>query len=164
VVAFEADATIFAIMKRNCEAFGFKDVELNAKAVWHANTTLEFLAQGSEIGRVASPAEKNSIKVPACRLRDYLDQPVDLLKIDIEGAEADVLPDCEDSLRNVRSIIVESHDFVEKPQTLPCMVAILQRAGFRLHVHSLVPAKQPLFERRNNYGMDCQVNLFGFRD
>src|SRR5260370_5415872 len=117
VIAFEADAKIFEVMKRNCAAFGFEDVELNAKAVWNADTPLEFLAQVGEPGRVAKETETDTIRVPACRLRDYLDQPVDLLKVDIEGAEAQVLPDCEDRLHNVRNIIVESHDFIDKPQT-----------------------------------------------
>jgi len=32
-----------------------------------------------------------------------------MLKIDIEGAEYDVLKDCEDSLENVKNIFVEYH-------------------------------------------------------
>jgi hypothetical protein len=43
--------------------------------------------------------------VSTCRLRDYLTQSVDLLRLDIEGADVDVLLDCADLLGQVRNFL-----------------------------------------------------------
>ena len=47
--------------------------------------------------------------MPTCRLRDYLTQRVDLLRLDIQGAEVDVLLDCADLLGHVQYLAVDYH-------------------------------------------------------
>jgi hypothetical protein len=46
--------------------------------------------------------------VESVRLRDYLDKPIEMLKIDIEGPEYNT-KDCEDVLFNVSYIFIEYH-------------------------------------------------------
>jgi FkbM family methyltransferase len=75
-------------------------------------------------------------EVTAMTLEDVLDRagdPVDLLKMDIEGAESDVLAAATPSvLRRVRRIILEYHDFEEtNAQTVADgIVSVLSGVGF----------------------------------
>ena len=53
------------------------------------------LAQHASSG---GPPPSSTHDVPSVRLRDYLTEPVDFLKMNIEGAEWEVLEDTEDRL------------------------------------------------------------------
>jgi hypothetical protein len=74
--------------------------------------------------------------VRTVRLRDYLDQPIEFLKLDIEGAEVPVLLDCSDRLEQVEHLFVEYHSFIGLPQPLDCLISILRSAGFRFYARN----------------------------
>jgi FkbM family methyltransferase len=164
IIAFEPDPEVFQVLKKNCEAFGIKDVETIPKALWTADTALEFKREGSDAGRI-SRAEDDSdlIRVQACRLNDYLDQKIDLLKLDIEGAETEVLKDCADRLSNIERVFVEYHSFADSPQSLNDLISVLHNSGFRLHMQCPMASAQPFVKRDTYLGMDFQVNIFAFR-
>jgi hypothetical protein len=104
------------------------------------------------------------VRIEAARLREYLDRPVELLKLDIEGAETEVLQDCADRLSAVARLYVEYHSFCGQRQLLPDLLALLRGAGFRLHVQSAGVAPQPLLEGRDYNGLDLQLHVFGVRE
>jgi surface carbohydrate biosynthesis protein/FkbM family methyltransferase len=83
------------------------------------------------------------------RLGKYLDRPVDFLKLNIVGAELDVLRDIEPQLHRVREICLIYHGFDEVGQRLHEILDILHRNGFRYLVNDLGkeinPACQPPF-------------------
>jgi FkbM family methyltransferase len=163
VVGFEPDPKACAALRANLAAFGLGDVEVHAAALWKEAGTLPFMPDDADGGRVvATDPARGSCSVAAVRLRDYLDRPVDLLKLDIEGAETEVLEDCRDRLGNVRNLFVEYHSFADRPQALPALTALLAEAGFRLHVHPVVTSPRPFVARELNSGMDLQLNLFAF--
>lgn len=166
IIAFEPDPAIFAVLKNNCMNFGLNDVELVDKALWTSDTTLKFRREGGEGGRIAGKLDgTNLIEVHTRRLKDYLEvQPVELLKLDIEGAETEVLRDCKNQLSNVRFLFVEYHSFAGSSQTLHELTSILHAAGFRLHMQILEPSHQPFINRKINSGMDLQANIFGYRE
>ncbi|HZY86335.1 MAG TPA: FkbM family methyltransferase, partial [Gemmataceae bacterium] len=164
VVGFEPDPKACAALRANLSAFGLSDVEVHAAALWKEAGTLPFLPDDADGGRVVETGPAGvSCSVAAVRLRDYLDRPVDLLKLDIEGAEIEVLDDCRDRLANVHNLFVEYHSFADRPQALPALLALLAEAGFRLHVHPVVTSPRPFVARELNSGMDLQLNLFAFR-
>ena len=164
ITAFEPDPAIFALLEENIRGADCQNVVLKQQAVWKSNTDLEFMADGADGGRVvATDQAKPRQRVAAVRLRDFLDQRVDFLKMDIEGAETDVLLDCADSLQRVSHLFVEYHSFVDRPQTLPAVVDVLANAGFRLHIHPPVTSPQPFHHRDVHLGMDMQLNIFAFR-
>jgi len=165
ITAFEPDGSVFEALKENLAAFGYDDVECVRKALWSSETTLDFLHEGADGGRVPQAGDMGSISpVPAVSLRQYLTEPVDLLKLDVEGAETEVLKDCADLLRNVEYLFVEYHSFVNRPQGLNTIIDIMAGAGFRLHIHPPLTSPQPFYERRTHFGMDMQLNIFGFRE
>lgn len=163
IVAFEPDDTIFEVLQGNIERFGYQDIELHCRAVWNCETTLNFAGDNADGGRLARAGDSHNKKVKTVRLHEVIDRRVDFLKIDIEGAEQEVLQDCADRLSNVDNIFVEYHSFEEQPQALHIIISILKDAGFRLHIHPPITSPQPLFKRDVHQGMDMQLNIFGFR-
>jgi FkbM family methyltransferase len=163
IVAFEPDPQIFEVLQGNLKSFGCTDVALMCKALWSSETSLSFSAEGADGGRVRRMDDQSSITVPAITLRQFLKDPVALLKLDIEGAETRVLADCADLLGNVERIFVEYHSFAKERQDLHTLATILANAGFRLHVHPPLTSPQPFVSRRVSHGMDLQLNFFAFR-
>jgi hypothetical protein len=126
---------------------------------------LPFTVEGADAGSVVRADNSGAVRVvETVRLRPYLETGVDFLKLDIEGAETEVLEDSADLLGNVKCVFVEYHSFVDKPQTLHTVAGILSGAGFRLHVHSELVSPTPFQKRESYLGMDMLLHLFGFRD
>src|SRR5207249_2138084 len=99
ITAYEADPVLFTILDSNLNANDAADVERVHAALWTSSGELAFECEGGDSGRIASlrgASAGDPRMVPSLRLRDILAaEAVDLLKIDIEGAEDDVLADCE---------------------------------------------------------------------
>lgn len=165
VIAFEPDEAICNVLTRNVASFGFSGVTICREAIWKQNGFIEFQVEGGFSGRIPKPEDQARIvKVPARRLRDLLlDRPVDFLKVDIEGAEYEVLLDCQDVLGRVKHIFIEYHSHVAEPQRLNEILTILTRAGFRYHVHEAYTQPRPYVQRELMLGMDLQLDVFGYR-
>jgi hypothetical protein len=102
--------------------------------------------------------------VPTVRLRDYLNEPVEFLKLDIEGAEIDVMLDCADKLGEVAQMFVEYHGFAGKASRLLELLTAIEEAGFSVYVEQEHgPAPSPFIERPHHVGMDVQLNLYCYR-
>jgi FkbM family methyltransferase len=165
VVAFEPDVKVFKVLEDNVQKLELPDVKLVNKAVWSSETILEFMSEGADGGRVIQlESNRERYQVPTTRLRDYLNEPVDFIKLDIEGSETEVIKDCKDLLYNVDNFFVEYHSFANESQTLHLLLNILFEAGFRLHIHPAVTSPQPFYHRNLNTGMDMQLNIFAFRE
>lgn len=136
VVGFEPDNRIFEVLRHNVhDVFNMIDVSLINKACWNEETTLKFFNQGTDGGRKALGDEQQDlIEVATVRLKSFLNKKMEFLKIDIEGAEVEVLFDIREELQFVRNIFVEFHSFVGKEQKLPEILALLKKVGFRLYI------------------------------
>ena len=99
----------------------------------------------------------------ARRLRDLLDREVDMLKLDIEGAETEVLRDCAAELHCVKNLFVEYHSYLNQPQTIDEILGILKASGFRVYVESDQQLRQPFLWRPIQLGMDLRLNIFAYR-
>ncbi len=163
VVGFEPDARIFAALSANVSAYRLADVTLMPKAVWSSETTLVFHAEGADGGRVSEGTDGGT-RIETLRLRDYLVRPIDFLKIDIEGAELEVLRDCRDRLDKVKRLFVEFHSFSDRKQDLESLLECLASAGFRYYVQTTgTESKQPFISRYESAGMDMQLNIYAYR-
>jgi FkbM family methyltransferase len=141
ITAFEADPNLAAMCRRNLQANGASDVDVQASAVWIENGRIEFIAEGSDSGVIAAVEPSvtgQRIAVPAVRLRDFLREPIDLLKLDIEGAELAVLQDCRNVLDQVRNMTIDLHEFDPAHRQTGDVFGLLTDAGFTFDVKSLV--------------------------
>jgi FkbM family methyltransferase len=166
IIAFEADPDVFDVLRWNVAQLRLTGVTLVGKAVSDRDGEMSFWAEGADSGRLADimPSPTGTLRtVPTVRLRHYLEQHIDLLKLDIEGAEVDVLLDCADRLANVDNVIVEYHSVRGQEQRLSQLVTALTSAGFRLRMWNQMPARQPFLQRPDYHGMDLQLDIFGTR-
>lgn len=166
IIAFEPDPYIFSYLEHNIASFGFERVELINKALWSSETELEFYSEGADGGRIKELGDNEQIiKIKTERLSKYLMQKVSFLKLDIEGAEYEVLHECRELLGNVQNIFVEYHSFADKKQELSGILKILENAGFRYYIeHIGVKSHHPFIGISNYVGFDNQLNIFGYRE
>lgn len=165
ITAFEADPAIANVLARNLQAFGYDDVAIIPKAVWINDATLSFESDGSLGGHIVETSEKNTIRnqIQAIRLKDYLNDEIDFLKIDIEGVEYEVLIDCQQELNNVKNLFIEYHSFLQNEQKLDEILLLLKKAGFRYYIKEAwnnMPF--PFIDNRKSH-YDLQLNIFAYR-
>lgn len=121
---FEADPEIFACVKKNMEMNSLSQIFLNHLAVSSVSgQTLNFVRSPNSIesgwGRLENETNKTgqsqrvSVRTISIDqyLRDHQLDKVDVLKIDVEGAEESVLRGCAESFKGkkIKSIICEMH-------------------------------------------------------
>jgi FkbM family methyltransferase len=166
IIAFEPDPHIFRILQTNMRTAGYDDVRLINKALWNDDIEIEFWNEGADAGRISrlhDDAQPRTSSVPAVRLRPYLTEPVDFLKLDIEGAEVEVLLDCADQLGNVRHLFVEYHSFAGEEQRLDVLMSLLKASAFRVYIQTAICPPQPFLRTPHYLGMDLQLNVFARR-
>ena len=161
VIAFEADPAIADIAEANIVAAGLSGVTLVRAAAWTQAGTMRFSSEGGDAGHLG---DHGGIDVPTVRLRDYLDREIDLLKMDIEGAEVDVILDCSDRLPRVRNLVCEYHSYAGRPQRLGELLAAIEGAGLRVVVqHDMTPAHPLVSVPTDPSGMDMRLNVWAYR-
>ncbi|MFN8238008.1 MAG: FkbM family methyltransferase [Chitinophagales bacterium] len=168
IIAFEPDKKIFSILSQNMSSFGFSDVELVNKGLWNETTTLSFFSEGADSGSIQNAELDNTTvhAIETVQLKDYLTFPeVDFLKLDIEGAETNVLLDIESRLPSVRNLFIEYHSFIGQPQTLDVILRMLTRHNFRYYLSTFgcVGQPRPYIQPASYNNMDVQLNIFAVR-
>lgn len=165
IIAYEADPGIFAVLQQNIKGNGITDVELHNKAVWSSETNVQFNVEGADGGRIGRESGGNSVFVPTVGLASLVrDRSFDFVKIDIEGAEVEVLRDGDAYLDRLQYVFVEFHSFIDRQQELGSLINGFERHGFRVHVHPPFIAKSPFLGIAGHDGMDMQLNLFFWKD
>jgi FkbM family methyltransferase len=143
ITAYEADPALFAIARGNLSANGAADVEIVNAAVWTSAGRVTFRAEGTDSGMIdglAGAVDGPAVDVASLRLRDILaSERLDLLKLDIEGAEDAVLADCEPVLDRVPAIVMDLHEFDPSVRQAPRVLERLTRAGFVYAIDEFVP-------------------------
>jgi FkbM family methyltransferase len=166
IKAFEADPKIATFLVQNLRDNHIEGVEVMTKAVWTDNEGIELGQEGADGASVF--AEGNKVRVPSIRLKEVLaaEERVDMLKIDIEGAETAVLNDCRETLSHVQHLFVEYHAYLGQPQDLDEILVILRQSGFRYFIRDAQDRPRPLSNHfyRNNTTMDLQLNIFAYRN
>jgi FkbM family methyltransferase len=120
VVAFEPDASVRPVLQRNLQVNGIADrVEVVPKALGEARGNAWLFASG-DTSNLFGPALTGvpSVEVEVVRADEELSAPVDVVKLDLEGAEPAALRGMSGLLagdRPPRTIFVECHpELLEK--------------------------------------------------
>lgn len=129
ITVFEADPMIADVLSANLIALGLGDVQVVKAAVWIEANRVGFARKGADAGRIDS--HHGQQVVDAIRLADFITRPVDLLKLDIEGAEYGVIQDlCETGkISYVRRLICEVHGRSSDRHGLGSLVKVLADHG-----------------------------------
>jgi FkbM family methyltransferase len=164
ILAFEPDENIFRILTENVKTYDLKNVKLFKQAVWNKNETLEFYTDFGMGGRINdSYQDQVPQKIDAVRLKDFITNDIDFLKVDIEGAEYTVITDCRDVLGKVNNIFLEYHSHHQEPQQFHELLSILSENQFRYHLLESCSRQKPFIDK----GLVCEiydmtVNIFGY--
>ncbi len=136
---FEADPELCQMASLNVRQLGLGNrIHLHPKAVWIDDNGIGFHRTGDDSGIVSNAG---SVRVPSFSLRDWIEHhDVDLIKMDIEGAEYSVLKDCKDVLGSVPYVLIEAHQFGRNEGHLHEILAILSEAGFETGLGDFHPA------------------------
>ncbi len=164
ITAIEADPFVYNILKSNLAEAGRSDVDLINAAVWFREEVLTFKSEGSVGGKIdLNDSGTNMISVPGLRLRNLLAEPVDFLKMDIEGAEYDVLKDCQDLLVNVKNLFIEYHVQPNEEQHLHEILDWVNKAGFKYYIkEAWNNMSYPFMKTYNDY-FQMQLNISCYR-
>ncbi len=141
VICIEPHPETFKVLTRNMDNPKLAGAELHQAAVAakEGEATL-FFDTDAPLASSMDPRSGldglSETKVPCITLDPFLAEgPVGLLKIDIEGAEADVLEAVADKLGQVENIFVEVHPIPgAAPSLLARVLTVLENAGFFVHV------------------------------
>jgi FkbM family methyltransferase len=115
IIAIELSPSNFQVLAKNTDLY--KNIEAINAGLWPTNQTLKFKEEGfSPWGyKVNNKLEGNSISIDSITIPDIIEKfnlnIIDLLKIDIEGAEVELFSEnYETWLPKVKYIMVEFHD------------------------------------------------------
>jgi FkbM family methyltransferase len=137
ITAFEPNPAAFDVLRRNVKQNGLADVTLHRKALGCQRGTLDIFMSDERPGAlntgVHAPSDWQRTRVESTVLSEYVDGPVDLLKLDVEGAESSVLHELAEAgkLAHIRSLVCEYHHHLPRgDQRLGGTLALLEAHGF----------------------------------
>jgi FkbM family methyltransferase len=165
ILAFEPDEGNFELLSKNVELNNLEDVELRKAAIWINNGTISFDSNESEASRISEHKE-SSRQVKCERLSDLLENyiNIDFLKIDIEGAEWEVIKDCAKKLSQVENMFLEYHGKTHETQKLNDVLQIVRDNGFAVYVqHAADTLEHPFVNKTTSTPFDVQLNLYCYK-
>lgn len=135
VIAVEANPATADLLERNLTRNGVDNVEVVRAALWidDAGVELDVSRTASAASVVDERAAGARLPCPSTTLGSLIgEEEIDLLKIDIEGAEYAVIGAATvEELRRIRQIVGELHPFGGSPDHL---VDRLHHAGFEVTI------------------------------
>ena len=162
ITGFEPDDSNYELLKKNTG--NLKDVVTIKKAVWKESGNISFSGDGTLSSKIVTGNHANTISIQSVRLGDYLSQTVDLLKLDIEGAEYEVLKDCADKLSLVKNLFIEYHGQFQNLAEFNEILDILYRNQFYYYFkEAAVTYPTPFLRSEDKPTYDLQLNIFAFK-
>lgn len=138
IIAVEPHPTNFSLLEKNIAENDLQGITTVNAALGaeparartlYADTEFNWHSTASFIEGAWNNAQKTeALRVPVVTLASLISQPIDLLKMDIEGAEVEVLKSAQDSLRQVKHIICEFHPSAS--QKREDFITFLERQGY----------------------------------
>ncbi|MDP2946996.1 MAG: FkbM family methyltransferase [Nanoarchaeota archaeon] len=107
VIAFEPDPDNFVLLKKNVEINGYKNVILVQKAVSNKTEKIKLYLHKNDKKQHSiydSSNSRKSIEVESIRLDNYIDEEIDFIKIDVEGAEGEITQGMDNLLKGNKKI------------------------------------------------------------
>lgn len=119
IIAFEPDELAFSALEKNVKASDFKNVKCIKAALALEEGEVKFFKKmaGSTMNSILKKWDNDKLLeiVKTLKLSSFINEEVDLIKIDVEGAERLILKDLDanNKLKFVKKIIMEFHHHIE---------------------------------------------------
>lgn len=134
IIAIEPDSNNFSFLQNN--ARNYPNVSCLQRAVWPVNTSLEVVDPGRGGWGLQTKRSSNG-KLKSITIEEIMEQyhlpKIDLLKIDIEGAEQELFEYNYDNwLSKTSAIAIELHDFL-RPGISHSFYKAIEPYAFKIH-------------------------------
>ncbi|MBX4196783.1 FkbM family methyltransferase [Candidatus Pacearchaeota archaeon] len=134
VLAFEPDAKNRKILAHNLNHEGLRNVIIIPKGLWNKNTKLQFSGSDGLHSTLLAGSKETSIDV--VKLDDELKKrgirKVDVIKMDIEGAEIEAIQGSLETLKkNKVHVIIASYHIVDGKRTSYYIEDFLRKHGYQ---------------------------------
>lgn len=136
IIAFEPSVDVFEILSKNINNNKLENIELLNYGLYNVNSELSFSKNSIDSGKVDVAGSE---KVRVIKLSDYINEEVDFLKLNIEGAEFEVLKELDESgkIKKINQMCFEWHSFSGQAQNLDEILSILKNNNFKYYLSSL---------------------------
>ena len=143
ITAFEPDPRIGAMLRENLAINNASQVAIVDAALGSTVGEMSFAPDGQAGGALVSGVADMRVRVVT--LSQYLTCEVDFLKLNIEGAELDVLREAAERhcLRRVRAMVIEYHGWAGGEQRLGPLLDLLDEQRYRYFIHDLDAQTNP---------------------
>jgi len=138
IIAFEPDYTTFEMLKKNVELNNLTDIELFNQAVYNSEGIMDFYYGPDNPGSMIMSLNKERLpkshrKIHSVLLSNFVKQPVDFLKMDIEGVENLVIEELsqQNKLKLIKEMCIEYHHHINpKDDAFSKILMILEKENF----------------------------------
>lgn len=178
ITVFEPSREIVDLLQKNIERNHLQDVEVVHAGISEEDGELTMYPRGAAacgntleagISAATSVQKASSVQpyqVKTTRLSPYLQAPVDLLKLDIEGSEGGVVKELANAgmLPQIRTCVMEYHYYPQVPKNaLADLLKRFETAGFGTQVYwEEVPHVDHQFDlfRHQSYALSLRIAPF----
>jgi FkbM family methyltransferase len=161
ITAIEPDPNCFNHLQKNLAWAPPTSLTLKNCALAGERGRKKFFPHSGDAGRLDVPLipALPAVEVDCVPLDHFLSERIDFVKLDLEGAETEVLTFSR-CLHQIHYLFIEHHSFPARPQDLDQTLHALSNSGFRYWIQSQFLPKRPYEKLETNEGMDLQVNIF----
>jgi FkbM family methyltransferase len=152
VYAYEAYSKNYALLAENRQLNDLDNLHIDNRAVSGHRGEMNFYvpgdngALGSFLQETDSPMEVVQAMTLADIIAEHSLEQIDYLKVDVEGAEYEILSNCsQETLAKVRCVVMEYHEFVGDTRTHLDLVNLLRSHGFNTVVEGGIFPQKFLF-------------------
>jgi FkbM family methyltransferase len=142
ITAIEPNPRVNLVLQKNVAMNQWWGVEVEEVALagkrgsrafyWDKSPEQWFSTGGFSKGAWNGKQQSWEVQVKTVPLADFITEPVDLVKLDIEGAEGEVLQAAGDKLQQVKHILMEYHPV--KGNEWERIRQVLEQQGFKVNV------------------------------
>lgn len=148
ILCFEPEEETAGLLKKNVEENKLHGVTIYKAAVSDKEGEIAFYIDKERKGVLAMSTTKQGeehgvsvkrIKVPATKLSRYITKQIDFLKLDVEGAESEVLQELADQkkLAYIKKMVIEYHYSKKNPKNkVSTILNILEGTQFQVIINS----------------------------
>jgi FkbM family methyltransferase len=156
IVAFEPNPEAFAILEQNILRNHLSDVQLVKAAIGGKHGTAPLYRDPADACSLrASLLQYDGAvsvgQIGIVKLSAYIEGRIDLVKMDVEGREAEVFRELSESgkLQDVNEFVFECHHNLDSQSSLEKILAVLSENGFSYHISTYLRVDSDAFLQVN---------------
>jgi FkbM family methyltransferase len=161
IIAFEPSKLAYDSLVKNVKENNLENVTCINKALSDVEGTQQFTTNELISGSLNTSKDLEfNYEVETTTLGKYLDQNIDFLKIDIEGAEKLIYEDVKKNISNLNYIFLEYHSFINEPQYLSKYLNLFEENGYRYYIEGEFSKDNHFVKKRVSLNQDMKLNIW----